>query len=103
MSLYFILQVDVAETLYFKGYLLTLLAVFILFYFILQVDVAGTLYFWGVSIDTASSILLTLSVGLAVDYAAHIGHTFMIVNGTRNGKWCNYRKQSDRLLCNFKI
>ncbi|KAJ8305936.1 hypothetical protein KUTeg_016481 [Tegillarca granosa] len=48
------------------------------------VDVAGTLYFWGVSIDTASSILLTLSVGLAVDYAAHIGHTFMVVNGTKN-------------------
>ncbi|XP_021370704.1 patched domain-containing protein 3-like isoform X1 [Mizuhopecten yessoensis] len=47
------------------------------------VDVAGTLHFWGVTIDTASSILLTLSVGLAVDYSAHIGHMFMTVQGTR--------------------
>lgn len=50
-----------------------------------QVDVAGTMYFWGVTIDTASSILLTLCVGLAVDYSAHIGHTFMTVSGAKNG------------------
>jgi len=49
--------------------------------------VAGTLYFWDVTIDTASSILLTLSVGLAVDYSAHIGHMFMTVSGTREGKY----------------
>ncbi|XP_078317578.1 patched domain-containing protein 3-like isoform X2 [Crassostrea virginica] len=48
------------------------------------VDVAGTMYFWGVTIDTASSILLTLCVGLAVDYSAHIGHTFMTVSGSKN-------------------
>ncbi|XP_048761748.2 protein patched homolog 1-like isoform X1 [Ostrea edulis] len=47
------------------------------------VDVAGTMYFWGVTIDTASSILLTLCVGLAVDYSAHIGHTFMTVSGSK--------------------
>ncbi|XP_070195122.1 patched domain-containing protein 3-like isoform X2 [Littorina saxatilis] len=47
------------------------------------VDVAGTLQFWGTSIDTASSILLTLTVGLAVDYSAHIGHTFMTISGPR--------------------
>ena len=51
----------------------------------IQVDVAGTMYFWGVTIDTASSILLTLCVGLAVDYSAHIGHTFMTVSGSKNG------------------
>ena len=48
------------------------------------IDVAGTLYFWGVTVDTASSILLTLSVGLAVDYSAHIGHTYMTVLGSKN-------------------
>ncbi|XP_062571454.1 protein patched homolog 1-like isoform X2 [Saccostrea cucullata] len=48
------------------------------------VDVAGTMYYWGVTIDTASSILLTLCVGLAVDYSAHIGHTFMTVSGSKN-------------------
>ncbi|XP_025110029.1 patched domain-containing protein 3-like [Pomacea canaliculata] len=47
------------------------------------VDVAGSLQFWGTYIDTASSILLTLTVGLAVDYSAHIGHTFMTVSGSR--------------------
>jgi hypothetical protein len=52
---------------------------------VFQVDVAGTMYFWGVTIDTASSILLTLCVGLAVDYSAHIGHTFMTVSGSKNG------------------
>ncbi|KAK7483450.1 hypothetical protein BaRGS_00025249 [Batillaria attramentaria] len=47
------------------------------------VDVAGSLQFWGTTIDTASSILLTLCVGLAVDYSAHIGHTFMTISGPR--------------------
>ncbi|KAL8606350.1 hypothetical protein ACOMHN_050830 [Nucella lapillus] len=47
------------------------------------VDVAGTLQFSGTTIDTASSILLTLTVGLAVDYSAHIGHTFMTISGPR--------------------
>ena len=50
-----------------------------------QVDVAGTLYFWDVTIDTASSILLTLCVGLAVDYSAHVAHMFMTVQGTKDG------------------
>jgi hypothetical protein len=54
-------------------------------FFFFQIDVAGTLYFWDVTVDTASSILLTLSVGLAVDYSAHIGHTYMTVLGSRDG------------------
>ena len=49
-------------------------------------DVGGVLELWNVSIETASSILLTLSVGLAVDYSAHVGHTFMTVSGDRNGE-----------------
>ncbi|XP_046544778.1 protein patched homolog 1-like isoform X1 [Haliotis rubra] len=48
------------------------------------IDVAGALELWGVTIDTASSVLLILSVGIAVDYSAHIGHTFMTVHGDRN-------------------
>ncbi|XP_052280398.1 protein patched homolog 3-like isoform X3 [Dreissena polymorpha] len=47
------------------------------------VDVVGTLQFWDVTIDTASSILITLCVGLAVDYSAHVGHMFMTLLGTR--------------------
>ena len=55
------------------------------FFVFLQIDVAGTLQFWGVSIDTASSVLLILCFGLAVDYSAHVGHAFMTVPGTKNG------------------
>jgi len=36
------------------------------------------------SIDTVTCIQLVLAIGLAVDYSAHIGHTFMTVTGTRN-------------------
>ncbi|RUS79504.1 hypothetical protein EGW08_012736, partial [Elysia chlorotica] len=41
------------------------------------VDVAGTMHFWNLTIDTVTSIILILSIGLAVDYSAHIGHMFM--------------------------
>ena len=55
--------------------------------FLLQVDVTGTLQFWDVTIDTASSILITLCVGLAVDYSAHVGHMFMTLLGNREGRF----------------
>ncbi|XP_052274727.1 patched domain-containing protein 3-like isoform X2 [Dreissena polymorpha] len=48
------------------------------------IDVAGTMQFWDISIDTASSVLLILCVGLAVDYSAHVGHTFMTHIGSKN-------------------
>ena len=50
-------------------------------------DVTGTLQFWDVTIDTASSILITLCVGLAVDYSAHVGHMFMTLLGNREGRF----------------
>lgn len=51
----------------------------------LQVNMGGTLYFWGLTIDTVTSVMLILAIGLAIDYSAHVGHTFMTINGTRNG------------------
>ncbi|RUS83328.1 hypothetical protein EGW08_008906 [Elysia chlorotica] len=54
--------------------------------FFTVVDVGGVLELWGTTIDTASSILLTLCVGLAVDFSAHIGHTFMTIPGTRKAR-----------------
>lgn len=51
-----------------------------------QVNVCGMMHFWGLTIDTLTSILLILSIGLAIDYSAHVGHTFMTVAGSRNGK-----------------
>ncbi|XP_045159868.2 patched domain-containing protein 3-like isoform X1 [Mercenaria mercenaria] len=48
------------------------------------IDVAGTMQFWDISVDTASSVLLILCFGLAVDYSAHIGHSFMTHTGNKN-------------------
>lgn len=42
------------------------------------------MHFWGLTIDTVSCINLVLAIGLCVDYAAHIAHTFMTKSGTRN-------------------
>lgn len=41
-------------------------------------------YFWGLAIDTVAVINLVLAVGLSVDYAAHVAHSFMIKTGTRD-------------------
>ena len=42
------------------------------------------MHFWGLTIDTVSCINLILAIGLCVDYAAHIAHTFMVKTGTKN-------------------
>ena len=45
------------------------------------------MYFWGLYIDTVTSVMLILAIGLCVDYAAHIGHAFMTANQqTKDGK-----------------
>ena len=35
--------------------------------------------------DVNMVVLLIISIGLAVDFSAHIGYTFMTVSGTRYG------------------
>lgn len=45
------------------------------------VNVCGLMYQWGLTIDMVSCIALQLAVGLCVDYAAHIGHTFLVTTG----------------------
>lgn len=43
------------------------------------------MHFWGIVIDTAAAVLLSVALGLAVDYSAHIAHAFMTTPGkTRN-------------------
>ena len=44
------------------------------------------MHFWGLYIDVATTVILVLAVGLSVDYASHIAHTFMVVAGTRDGE-----------------
>ncbi|MPC46486.1 Patched domain-containing protein 3 [Portunus trituberculatus] len=39
--------------------------------------VGGTMWVWGLTIDTVSCIAIVLSIGLSVDYAAHVAHAFL--------------------------
>lgn len=50
------------------------------------INVCGMMYRWGLTIDMVSCIALQLAVGLCVDYAAHIGHTFLITAGTNKSE-----------------
>ena len=46
--------------------------------------VGGFMDLWGLSVDTTAAILISIAMGLTVDYSAHIAHAFMVVHGTRN-------------------
>ena len=46
----------------------------------------GSLHFWDFYMDVNMVVLLIISIGLAVDFSAHIGYTFMTVSGSRYGK-----------------
>ena len=39
------------------------------------------MHHWGLTIDTISCVNLVISVGLCVDYAAHIAHAFLVAHG----------------------
>ena len=45
------------------------------------VDVIGFLHFWGMTIDVLSCSNIVMSVGLCVDYSAHIAHAFLVSSG----------------------
>uniref|UniRef100_A0A336MLU8 CSON014057 protein n=1 Tax=Culicoides sonorensis TaxID=179676 RepID=A0A336MLU8_CULSO len=54
------------------------------------INVAGTMHHVGLMLDMVTYIALQLSIGLCVDYAAHIGHTFLsLEQGTRNERALN--------------
>ena len=42
--------------------------------------------FWGLAIDTSAAVLLSVALGLAVDYSAHIAHAFIITPGNSRDK-----------------
>merc|ERR1712141_62316 len=41
------------------------------------------MHFWGLTIDVVSSVIIIISIGLCVDYSAHIAHAFLSVQGSR--------------------
>lgn len=50
------------------------------------IDLLGSMYFLGLTIEIASSIMIMLCAGLAVDYAAHVGLEFTRAEGSKNGE-----------------
>merc|ERR1711871_1666715 len=52
------------------------------------VDVLGLLYWWDITINSITTIYVLISVGLAVDYSAHIAHMFKEAKGTAQERAC---------------
>ncbi|KAG5683724.1 hypothetical protein PVAND_012989 [Polypedilum vanderplanki] len=50
------------------------------------ISVGGFMQVWGLTLDIVTSIGLQLSIGLCVDYAAHIGHTFLTISHENGNK-----------------
>mmetsp|Transcript_10727 Transcript_10727/g.24462 ORF Transcript_10727/g.24462 Transcript_10727/m.24462 type:complete len:986 (-) Transcript_10727:201-3158(-) len=46
------------------------------------VEVVGFAHYWDLTINGVATIYFLICVGLAVDYSAHIGHTFNVCQGT---------------------
>lgn len=44
------------------------------------------MYYWDLTIDVVSTIVLVIGVGLSVDYASHVGHSFLVQTGDSTGK-----------------
>ena len=44
-------------------------------------DVVGILHLWGITVDVPSCSCIVMSVGLCVDYSAHIAHAFLVSAG----------------------
>ena len=58
-------------------------ALTILSVFATVVEVVGFMHFWGNTIDSVMVIFVVISMGLSVDYSAHIAHGFLFATGTR--------------------
>jgi len=47
------------------------------------IDVSGFMHWWGLTIDITSMNIIIISVGLCVDFCAHIVHGFLTGHGTK--------------------
>ena len=80
-------RVKIAQTWIPRCHLLWSTFVSYFFHFLLCLHSPGGLfYFWGLNIETVTATCMTLAIGLCIDYAAHIGSTFMSVQGWTRGK-----------------
>ena len=56
------------------------------------IDVVGILHLWGITVDVPSCSCIVMSVGLCVDYSAHIAHAFLVSSGRWNSKYVHQKK-----------
>uniref|UniRef100_A0A0P5P9V2 Patched domain-containing protein n=1 Tax=Daphnia magna TaxID=35525 RepID=A0A0P5P9V2_9CRUS len=75
----------VSVTLILISDLVTVFWVFTCIAFTL-IDLLGLMYFWGLTVEISSSIIVIQATGLAIDYSAHIGHTFTTIRGSKSSR-----------------
>jgi cellulose synthase/poly-beta-1,6-N-acetylglucosamine synthase-like glycosyltransferase len=73
----------VSVTLILISDLVTVFWVFTCIAFTL-IDLLGLMYYWGLTVEISSSIIVIQATGLAIDYSAHIGHTFTTIRGSKS-------------------
>ena len=44
----------------------------------------GLMYFWGLHLNTVTLVNVIVSIGIAVDYSAHIVEAFLVQKGTKD-------------------
>ena len=54
-----------------------------MYYLHIYTQVAGFMHFWDLTIDVISCNTLVISIGLCVDFSAHIAHGFLSCRGSR--------------------
>eukprot|EP00971_Amphidinium_carterae_P036345 714618-Amphidinium_carterae.1 len=57
------------------------------------IEVVGFAHYWDLTINGVATIYFLICVGLAVDYSAHIGHTFNVCQGASNERAMKALKQ----------
>lgn len=48
------------------------------------INVAGFMHFWGMDVETLSTMILIIGVGISVDYSAHVTHSFLRQKGCKS-------------------
>ncbi|GAB1610711.1 patched domain-containing protein 3-like isoform X1, partial [Argonauta hians] len=50
------------------------------------VDICGFLRVWGLYVDTTSCVIITIAVGLVVDFSVHVGFAYMTMKGPEDDR-----------------
>eukprot|EP00656_Telonema_subtile_P010498 TRINITY_DN1506_c0_g1_i2.p1 TRINITY_DN1506_c0_g1~~TRINITY_DN1506_c0_g1_i2.p1 ORF type:complete len:936 (+),score=184.20 TRINITY_DN1506_c0_g1_i2:115-2922(+) len=68
-----------ASILVIVALLIPSIVISLLIFFVIScsiLEVAGFMHWWGLYLDNVTVVMLIVSIGISVDYAAHIGHAF---------------------------